>query len=293
MISYLANKTTNTPLGSLSLEDLHNQLIDPTEEPFSKSKEIVARLRSTNDKALKKRLKGTLPVIVPGAEIRTKDKYAPLQYKVKQYSGFVQVDIDPNDNPNLSNAVMLRDWLAANIPYMALVAVSASGNGVWGLIQIEFPEKFQSYAGPISSYFENAGITIDKTKSKNPLELRFFAPDPGAILIPDHQLFPLNPETKVLIPKCEKKILPVTNNSIFRSQNSIEEQCVEWVRSRVGYSLVEGQKHNFIFWLCYALYKNGLNESEIESYIYTLTPKSQIRSNCIKGGIKHARLNGN
>jgi len=279
MISYLRNNGRITPAGSLTLEELHSLIVNPDRKPFSNSKDVIKKLRATTDKEEQSRLKCLLPVIVPAAMISTRAESVPLAEKIIQYSGFIQVDIDPQDNPNLPDAAIARDWLAENIPYIALAAISARGKGIWGLVALYEPEKFSTYCEPLSEYFSQAGITIDKTKSKSPTELRYFAPDAGAILKFDYMPFRIPTPKPIKAAKAVKYI---------RSSDPFED-AKRWVESKHKYSFIEGQRHNYIFWLCYSLYRKGISEQSIESYIYTLIPQTEIKSNCIRGGIEWAK----
>jgi hypothetical protein len=281
MFSYFVNHSQNVPIGSLTLQELHRQLVNPDCEPFAGTVNIVQRLRATTDDTKQKQIKRELPAITPGAMLDTKAKDATPELKNIRLSGFMQVDIDPQDNPNLKDAEEIRNKLAT-IPYIALAAISARGMGVWGLIALAEPDKFPQYVSQVHDYFKRARVNLDITKSKNPTELRYFVPDMGAILKENYQLMPLLPPSPV------KPFTPRHQQPTGSTFSDIQR----WVTDTTGFSLVAGQKHFYLFWLSYAIKKNGASDIDVYSAIYSLIPKSDIHSNCISGGISHANNKG-
>ena len=281
MFSYFANQSQNIPLGTLSLHELYQQLINPDKEPFSSAVNLIQQLRLEPDEMEQKRIKGKLIAFTPNAMIDTKDKLATIEQKNIRYSGFMQIDIDLKDNPNMTDAAAIRDKMA-QIPYIALSALSARGKGVWALLALAEPAKFTHYMDQVANYFRLARVTIDKSKSKNPTELRYFAPDPGAILKNDYKLFPL------VALQSKPKSMPATHSMLNQRPTSTLSDLQRWVTETTSYNLVDGEKHYYIFWLSYALRKNGLDEAEVFSTIYSnVLSSDQIKTNCISGGIPY------
>lgn len=286
MFSYFPNHSQNVPIGSLTLQELHHQLICPDREPFSSTISIIQQLRAEKNEAEQKRIKSRLMAFTPNAMLDTKDKSATPAQKNIRFSGFMQIDIDLQENPNMTDAAAIRNKLA-EIPYIALSAISARGKGVWGLLALAEPEKFTLYIDQVADYFRKARVTIDKSKSKNLTELRYFSPDPGAILNSGYKLFPL------LSPKPKIASMQQVKTTHTQHKTSTLSDLQRWVTETTGYSLVDGQKHNYIFWLSYALRKNGTSETEVYNTIYSyILSSDQIKSNCIPGGIAHANAKG-
>lgn len=284
MFSYFADHGKSIPIGSLNISELHRQLVAPDRDPFRASIEIIRRLRICTDEDLQKQIKAKLPAFTPGAMVDTKFKDATPEEKNIRPSGFMQIDIDLQDNPNMKDAEAIRAKLS-QVPYIALTALSARGQGVWGLIALKEPDKFTQYADQVHKYFKDARVTLDKSKGKSLTELRYFAPDPGAILKTKYELMPLIP--------VQPKARPTTQASTTRATGSTLSELIQWVTDTTGYSLVDGQKHEFIFWLSYALYKNGMHEAEVYNTIYShILAKQYITTNCISGGIAHAKNKG-
>jgi len=284
MFSYFNVRENNKPDGSLTIDELHRLLMNPDREPFAKTVNIIQRLRAESDKKIQDKIKAELPVFTPGAQLDTKAAKAPPEQKNIRYSGFMQIDIDLQDNPNMTDPEAIRDKLA-QIPYIALSAISARGRGVWGLMALQEPEKFMQYIDQVNNYFKRARVTLDKTKGKNPTELRYFAPDSGAILKTKYELLPLE--------QVPAKPKPKPQQTTTKTSGSTLADLQKWVIDTTPYSLSDGQKHHYIFWLSYAIRKNGASEAEVYNTIYTsVLSQDQITTNCIPGGIAHANNKG-
>ena len=287
MFSLFSNHSQNTPIGSLSLQELHRQLVNPDREPFVSAVYLIQQLRFEPDEIEQKRIKSKLPAFTPNAQVDTKDKLATPEQRNIRFSGFMQIDIDLHENPNMTDAAAIRNKIA-QIPYIVLSAISARGKGVWALIALAEPGKFTQYIEPVFNYFKQARVTIDKSKSKNPTELRYFAPDPAAILKTDYKLFPLI--------SCQSETSPYQKsqiNSVNVGKVTTLTEMQRWVTETTGYNLVDGQKHLYIFWLSYALRKNGLCDTEVFNTIHSnILSSDQIKSNCISGGIAYANTKG-
>ena len=273
-------------MGILTLQELHQQLVNPDREPFIQTVNIIKRLRAADNEKEQKAIKGELPAFTPGAMVDTKEAKATPEQKNIRYSGFMQVDIDLQDNKNMNDADAVRDKLAG-IPYIALAAISARGKGVWGLVALAEPEKFMQYIDQVHGYFKDARVTLDNSKGKNPTELRYFTPDPGAILKTKYELMPLLRPPPASIAKV-KPMTPRHN----QPTGSTFADLQKWVNETTGFYFEPGQRHYYLFWLAYAIRKNGASESDVYSAIYSLIPQNEVKSNCILGGINHANNKG-
>lgn len=281
-MSFFANHSQNVPVGSLSLVDLYNQLVKPDRDPFIETVNMIQRLRGASPET-QKQIKGSLPAFCPGAIVDTKRSGATSEQKNIRPSGFMQIDIDLHDNANMTNASEVRDKLS-QIPYIALSAISARGQGVWGLIALQEPDKFVQYADQVHDYFSRARITIDKSKSKNLTELRYFAPDPGAVLNINYKLMPLI--------TVKPKVKPMTAYASNKPTGTSLSELMQWVVDTTGFNFVEGQIHNYILWLSYAIRKNGASESEVYNMIYSIISPDEIKTNCITSGLRMANDKG-
>lgn len=180
--SWFKSQYDPTPAGTVTLDQLFRIISQPgtSTMEIQKAATIVDQIRQGK---IDKSEKVKLPVFTPSAVIRSNKGSFTLD-RITEYSGFTQIDIDPKGNPELitcqTDAEMLRDTLAG-LPFVKLAALSASGQGVWLLVQV--PDgKLQQYFKAYLSYFEQIGIKLDTSKGTRPNQFRYFAPDRGAIL---------------------------------------------------------------------------------------------------------------
>lgn len=139
----------------------------------SKYAHVVQRIRATEDKQQRKRLKGGLPAITPSGRFSRVDEQHLLAH-----SGFIQFDIDGQDNPHIANYATLHHELRklANIAYCGR---SAGGNGWWGLVRIGYPDRHEAHWEYILLAMQRIGIRLDEAP-KNVCALRGYSYDPDA-----------------------------------------------------------------------------------------------------------------
>ena len=119
-------------------------------------KQEVESIRSIDDKTERNRLKSKLPTITPSGTFTKRNSNCLIKH-----SGFICIDIDSGDNPNIFDFCNLRDQLK-NITNVAYSSLSVSGKGVFCLIPILFPDKHKEHFKALKICFEKLGITIDK-----------------------------------------------------------------------------------------------------------------------------------
>ncbi len=109
------------------------------------------------------------------------------------HSGYLAFDVD-GLGERLDN--IFKRIIA--IPYIAYCGKSASGNGLWGLIPIEFVEFHKEHFDAMVQYFYSLDITLD-TAPRNVASYRFLSFDPNAFFNDEAVLFKkrLFPETVV------------------------------------------------------------------------------------------------
>lgn len=122
-------------------------------------KNEVDFIRSINDKIERNKIKSSLPAILPSG-IFTKRRADCLV----KHSGFICIDIDSGDNPDIIDFCGLRDRLK-NITNISYSGLSVSGNGVFCLIPILFPEKHKEHFKALEVCFKKIGVVIDKACS--------------------------------------------------------------------------------------------------------------------------------
>lgn len=156
-VSLFKDYKTKLPSDIISLYDW------VTTETF---KDRVEHIRSISDKKQQRELKAQLPCITPsGIFSYCKDNNLDL------HSGFICVDIDGGEsNPQITDFEALKLSLA-KLPFIAYCGLSVSGNGVFCLIPIKYPEKHIEHFYAIEEMFQKIGINIDAS-CKNVSRLR-------------------------------------------------------------------------------------------------------------------------
>ncbi len=141
---------------------------------------LIERIRATDDKDERKKLKEQLPCFTPSGTFSRRAADGLVCH-----SGLMQFDIDPKENPslNLQTAPHFRAQIS-NFPQVAYCALSASGAGVWGVVPIAQPERHKEHFAALALDFLAWGILIDAACS-NVDRLRFWSYDPDAIIKPN------------------------------------------------------------------------------------------------------------
>lgn len=158
----------------------------------AKYKKEVEAIRATADKEERNRLKARLPAITPSGLFSRREEAALVKH-----SGLIQIDIDAQDNPHISNFPEVKEQLR-KLPEVAYLGLSVSGRGFWGLIPLAFPEKHQEQFEALKMDFAKWGLVLDE-KPKNVAALRGYSFDDEAYFNPQAR-----PYAKVWQPKPER-----------------------------------------------------------------------------------------
>jgi len=142
----------------------------------------IEQLRQITDKAMRDKIKATLPAITPSAVCSYREQTAVLQH-----SGLIQFDIDFKDNKHITNYQELKQQIS-KIKNVAYCGLSASGTGFWGLIKIAYPERHKQHFTTVKNTFLSLGITLDNAP-KNKVSLRGYSYDRDAYF--NHNAIPL------------------------------------------------------------------------------------------------------
>lgn len=161
--------------------DLYEWLNDTSQ------KDRIQELRNLKGKAYKE-AKKKLPGITPSGTFHTRKEDGLIQH-----SGLIQFDVDGKDNPVNMDDLKRKIQL---IPYVAYLSYSTSGNGLWGLIPIQYPSEHKGQFRAIARAFNKAEVTIDRAPS-NVASFRFCSYDPEPYFNENAEVFPyLIDETK-------------------------------------------------------------------------------------------------
>lgn len=179
---------------------------------------------------------GLLPLYAPAALIATRETG---NVRVQELSGLMQLDFDYKEIKQYD----INELKACifSLPFIAYVAKSCSGKGVYALAAIDEPDRLKEYAEHCFIVFEAYGIKADTSKGRNPQDLRFVSYDPN-MLIRD------NPEPLHIIKFHEKpkKDISVQNNTtITDSRGIVISQLNKIKQASVGSRWETVQKVSF------------------------------------------------
>ncbi len=134
----------------------------------------VETIRRTSDSEKRKQLKAALPAICPSVQLSGERKLS----NVIGMTGLLQFDVDSKENPSIHDFGELRNQIS-RLKEVAYCALSVSGQGVWGLVWIQYPERFKEHFAALSKAFLKANIKIDQA-CKDLTRLRGYSWDDDA-----------------------------------------------------------------------------------------------------------------
>ena len=185
----------------------------------------------------------------------------------------MQFDVDPEGNPNVSNWPALRDQLSL-IREILYCGLSASGNGVWGIINVNDPTRYKEHFESLKKDFLSFGIVLDRSKGGNPTDLRYYSYDQDAYIADEYSVYCNLPTPLVKRKKRAFKPTDITDSHKF-------EIAMRYCRKK-GLHFVDGQKHSFLLTFARVCQKQGLSKEDVENFISTqLMNLNDIKSNCV------------
>lgn len=141
-------------------------------------KDLIEQIRNTADEKEQKRLKQQLPCATISAVFEGGRKTENL----KELSGLLCLDIDAHDNPDLSYNTLMS--MLKDMDIISYASRSVRGNGVFAIVELEYPEHITEQFEALEIAFKYMGIKLD-TNCKDVTRLRFLSYDPEAWYRPD------------------------------------------------------------------------------------------------------------
>lgn len=133
-------------------------------------------IRSLSDKSEQRKYKAKLPCITPSGIF----SYCSDD-SLERHSGFICIDIDGGDeNPHITDFEALKQDLS-DIEYIAYAGLSISGNGVFCLVPIAYPQYHKAHYYALEKLFQGRGVKIDGS-CKNVSRLRGASYDANPLL---------------------------------------------------------------------------------------------------------------
>ena len=213
-------------------------------------KSEVEYIRKIKNKADRSKLKSELPSITPSGIFSKRSSSALIKH-----SGFICIDIDSGDNPEISNFEKLRDDLT-KITNVAYASISVSGNGVFALIPIQFHEKHKEHFEALKKCFEKLGIILDKACS-DISRLRAYSYDPNAYFNENPVVFNHIIEYKNMEKALKVKLIHKKTNS---NKTSIHRKVTKIIANIVSSGTDVTEKYEQWFQIGCALAKEFGND---------------------------------
>lgn len=133
----------------------------------------VAKIRATEDKATRDKLKAKLPAATISGIFSKRCKTGLFQH-----SGLIAIDIDGKDNEHIGNFDDLKAELC-KVKNVAYCGLSVSGRGYFVIIPIAYPERHEQHFDALKEDFAKFRIVIDDS-CRNVDRLRGYSYDPDA-----------------------------------------------------------------------------------------------------------------
>lgn len=213
-ISYFKNLFSTDPT-TIPLD----QWIDLCSKESEYSK-IVEDYRKTGNKDLKL----NLPLITPGGVMIDGRK----RENVKERTGWIAFDIDQKDNLQVTDWEKAKDKIG-RIVYVAYCGLTASAQGLWGLILVANPKRQAEYFEQLKADFSNYGFQLDPSKGANPNDARFYSFDPKPYVNEDFQVYNRLPQ---IVIKFKKRSF--SSKSRSREKNLVEKKLNKITQQRIN-----------------------------------------------------------
>lgn len=199
---------------------------------FNHQAELLNNIRTAKDVNQLKALKAGLWMITPSALMEG----GRSSGHIVKHTGLMQFDIDHIDGKVTEYFDFIKQ-----IPYVAYLGLSASGNGLWGLIKIAHPEKHAQHFDALVKAFADTGIKLD-TAPRAVNSARYLAYDRNHYINSDALVW-----DKVIEPvKHAKK--PLKSKVDDNADDTIEgKELIQWFNDNCTAEFIDEILTNFGF----------------------------------------------
>jgi len=213
-----------------------------------KSKDVVLKIRSLENKEDQKPFKNNLPGVCFNGTFDNR-KISGLTKR----SGLIILDFDNIDS--FDNAVKYKEELCQD-KYVFSAWISPSGKGVKVLVKIPTDNVFKGYFDALkihfnSDFWDNTGSNIDR--------FCFESYDPDLYLNTESELWSVIEEPELDDIGSRNVLIPV------KSDNRIIDILLTWWHSKYG--MKQGSKNNNLYILASSFNSYGINKTECENVL--------------------------
>ena len=173
IISIFTRHTDLEPSANITL----TKVLEAIRQPRERVTKLIAAIRSEPDKAKRRELKGQLPAICFGAQLKTRDGKASAAEKIQAESGIVCLDLDDIEDLDATKARLEGQ------KHILAVFVSPSGNGLKVLVPIL--GGFQTHWRALSHHMESEYQLKADEARKDVVGLCYASHDPAIWVAPD------------------------------------------------------------------------------------------------------------
>ncbi len=138
----------------------------------------IERIRAIQEKKKRDEEKTRLPMSCIAGVLQRGDKAKGIEETITEPSKLLCIDIDLKENPAMAGQWQTVKEFLSQLPYIAYVGLSVSGNGLWGIIPLKYPQWHDKQYMQLCIYFRELDIILDKNCS-NIGRLRCLSYDPA------------------------------------------------------------------------------------------------------------------
>jgi hypothetical protein len=205
----------------------------------SEYKHAVQRIRNETDQEKIKFLKEQIPCFTPSGIFEPRSDAGLIEH-----SGFICVDIDGKDNPQITDFTALARQMY-ELKTTAYAGLSVSGRGVFVLMPLFNVKKHREHFRALQVYFADMGIIIDSS-CINVSRLRFVSYNEG------FEFRQAKPFTKMIENKIISNVRFKNNNNLNILINKILDKGINITQNRedwrnIAYALKNEPNGNEMF----------------------------------------------
>lgn len=149
---------------------------------YNKNRYIIDEIRCSKDIVKCKRLKRLLPAVTPSGVFSERNANSLIEP-----TNLICIDIDGKDNPQIISMEETKLQLCS-LPYIIYCGLSASGNGLFCIIQYEDYRNHKLHFNALQDEFKSVGIVVDAACS-DICRLRFYSYDANAYINPNATIY--------------------------------------------------------------------------------------------------------
>lgn len=139
----------------------------------------ILALRAEEDEARRGAMKKSLPAATVSGRFYPKRN----EDNLVEHTGFISIDIDGKDNPERSIEYVRNALIGC--PFVAYAAMSVSGNGMFAIIPLAYPDRHgEQFDALCKDFHDRYGIILDKS-CRDVSRLRFLSYDPNPYINED------------------------------------------------------------------------------------------------------------